>query len=87
MTALAGRRTDRGRAQAAAEARAEKREAHLASSDLVFKGKPAAETTVAVLGSTGYIGKYVTRELVARGYDVVAVARSKSGIGGAASEG
>ena len=85
--ALAGRRTDRGRAQAAAaEARAEKREPHLASSDLVFKGKPAAETTVAVLGSTGYIGKYVTRELVARGYDVVAVARSKSGIGGAASE-
>lgn len=39
-----------------------------------------------VLGPTGYIGKYTTRELIARGYDVVAISRSKSGIGGAGDE-
>jgi divinyl chlorophyllide a 8-vinyl-reductase len=37
------------------------------------------------VGPTGYIGKFVTRELVARGYDVVAFAREKSGIKGRAS--
>ncbi len=39
-----------------------------------------------VVGATGYIGKYVVRELVTRGYDVVAMAREKSGIGGKASK-
>jgi divinyl chlorophyllide a 8-vinyl-reductase len=34
-----------------------------------------------VVGATGYIGKYVVRELVARGYDVVSFARERSGIG------
>lgn len=33
-------------------------------------------------GSTGYIGKYVTKELIKRGYNVVAFAREKSGVGG-----
>ncbi len=35
-----------------------------------------------VAGSTGYIGKYVTKELIKRGYNVVAFAREKSGVGG-----
>ncbi len=38
-----------------------------------------------VVGATGYIGKYVVKELVKRGYDVVALARERSGIGGKAS--
>ena len=38
-----------------------------------------------VVGATGYIGKYVVKELVRRGYDVVALAREQSGIGGKAS--
>lgn len=41
---------------------------------------------MAVFGATGYIGKYVARELIARGYDVVVFARSQSGIGGKASQ-
>jgi len=36
---------------------------------------------VFVVGATGYIGKFVVRELVARGYDVVSFARERSGIG------
>eukprot|EP00241_Pyramimonas_parkeae_P006305 CAMPEP_0114244958 /NCGR_PEP_ID=MMETSP0058-20121206/11625_1 /TAXON_ID=36894 /ORGANISM="Pyramimonas parkeae, CCMP726" /LENGTH=414 /DNA_ID=CAMNT_0001357949 /DNA_START=41 /DNA_END=1285 /DNA_ORIENTATION=+ len=38
--------------------------------------------TVLVVGPTGYIGRFVTKELVARGYNVVAMARDKSGVGG-----
>ncbi len=38
-----------------------------------------------VVGATGYIGKYVVKELVKRGYDVVALARERSGIGGKAT--
>jgi len=34
-----------------------------------------------VVGATGYIGKFVVRELVARGYDVVSFARERSGVG------
>lgn len=37
-------------------------------------------------GSTGYIGKYVTKELIKRGYNVVAFAREKSGVGGKSSK-
>lgn len=40
------------------------------------------DVKVLVVGATGYIGKYVTRELCARGYDVTAFTREKSGIGG-----
>ena len=36
---------------------------------------------VFVVGATGYIGKFVVRELVARGYDVVSFVRERSGIG------
>ena len=34
-----------------------------------------------VVGATGYIGKFVVRELVARGYEVVSFARERSGVG------
>lgn len=47
-----------------------------------FEGKNPKDVKVLVVGSTGYIGKYVTKELISRGYDVIAVAREKSGIGG-----
>ena len=35
---------------------------------------------VFVVGATGYIGKFVVRELVARGYKVVSFARERSGV-------
>ena len=35
-----------------------------------------------VVGPTGYIGRFVVQELIRRGYQVVAFARPKSGIGG-----
>lgn len=38
---------------------------------------------VFVVGATGYIGKFVVRELVSRGYDVVSFARERSGVHGA----
>lgn len=38
-----------------------------------------------VVGATGYIGKFVTKELIRRGFNVIAVAREKSGVGGKAS--
>lgn len=41
---------------------------------------------VLVVGATGYIGKYVVRELCAQGYDVTAFVREKSGIGGKAGK-
>lgn len=44
--------------------------------------KQPADTRVLVVGATGYIGRYVTKELIRRGYDVVAFTRPQSGIGG-----
>ncbi|MBL6956951.1 MAG: NAD(P)-dependent oxidoreductase [Chlorobium phaeobacteroides] len=38
-----------------------------------------------VVGATGYIGKYVVRELVLRGHEVVSFARERSGVGASAS--
>jgi nucleoside-diphosphate-sugar epimerase len=35
-----------------------------------------------VAGCTGYIGRFVTKELIKRGYQVVAFSREKSGVGG-----
>ena len=44
--------------------------------------KENKDTKVLVVGGTGYIGKFVVRELCAQGYDVTAFVREKSGIGG-----
>jgi divinyl chlorophyllide a 8-vinyl-reductase len=47
-----------------------------------FSSSSAAKPVrVFVVGATGYIGKFVVRELVARGYDVVSFARERSGVG------
>ena len=37
-----------------------------------------------MVGATGYIGKFVVKELIRRGYNVVPFAREKSGVGGKA---
>ena len=37
---------------------------------------------VLVVGSTGYIGKFVVKELIKRSFNVVAFAREQSGVGG-----
>ncbi|UWX58520.1 NAD(P)-dependent oxidoreductase [Chlorobaculum sp. MV4-Y] len=41
---------------------------------------------VFVVGATGYIGKFVVRELVARGYEVVSFARPRSGVNASTTE-
>lgn len=41
---------------------------------------------VLVVGATGYIGRYVVRELVGRGHAVVCLVRRRAGIGGAMDE-
>lgn len=50
-----------------------------------FRQKEPKDIRVLVVGATGYIGKFVVKELIKRGYNVVAFAREKSGIGGKAS--
>ncbi|KAL9237111.1 hypothetical protein vseg_011699 [Gypsophila vaccaria] len=47
-----------------------------------FRSQKPKDINVLVVGSTGYIGKFVVKELVKRGYNVIAVAREKSGIRG-----
>lgn len=47
-----------------------------------WRQKQPKDVRVLVVGSTGYIGKFVTRELVKRGYNTVALARERSGIKG-----
>ncbi|DBA68486.1 TPA: hypothetical protein ACH3X2_013773 [Trebouxia sp. C0005] len=47
-----------------------------------YRTRSKQDVRIVVAGSTGYIGKYVTKELIKRGYDVVAFAREKSGVGG-----
>jgi len=46
---------------------------------------PPNKKRVTVVGGTGYIGKFVVKELADRGYDVTAVVREKSGVGGKAN--
>ncbi len=41
---------------------------------------------VLVVGATGYIGRHLARELVARGHEVVCLARLRAGIGGSLTE-
>eukprot|EP00879_Flechtneria_rotunda_P016358 GHRR01017115.1.p1 GENE.GHRR01017115.1~~GHRR01017115.1.p1 ORF type:complete len:241 (+),score=56.23 GHRR01017115.1:156-878(+) len=47
-----------------------------------YRSKPANQVTVLVVGPTGYIGRFVTKELIDRGYNVIALAREKAGIKG-----
>lgn len=47
-----------------------------------FRNKNPKDVNVLVVGSTGYIGKFVVKELVSRGFNVIAIAREKSGIKG-----
>ncbi|KAI9122846.1 hypothetical protein K1719_005735 [Acacia pycnantha] len=47
-----------------------------------FRNKSPKDTNVLVVGSTGYIGKFVVKELISRGFNVIAIAREKSGIRG-----
>jgi len=51
----------------------------------VATAKPE-DVTVLVAGATGYIGRFVTKELIRRGYNVIAFSRSKAGVGGKKSE-
>ncbi|XP_018840609.1 divinyl chlorophyllide a 8-vinyl-reductase, chloroplastic [Juglans regia] len=45
-----------------------------------FRNKTPKDINVLVVGSTGYIGAFVVKELLSRGFNVIAVAREKSGI-------
>ncbi|XP_076900961.1 divinyl chlorophyllide a 8-vinyl-reductase, chloroplastic-like [Bidens hawaiensis] len=47
-----------------------------------FRDKPPKDINVLVVGSTGYIGNFVVKELVNRGFNVIAVCRERSGIRG-----
>ena len=50
-----------------------------------FRDREPKDIRVLVVGATGYIGKFVVKELIKRGYNVLAFAREKSGVGGKAS--
>ncbi len=50
-----------------------------------YRDREPKDIRVLVVGATGYIGKFVVKELIKRGYNVVAFAREKSGVGGKAS--
>lgn len=43
---------------------------------MTVTGKAAKDMTVAVAGSTGYIGKFVAMECVRRGYKTIALTRN-----------
>lgn len=47
-----------------------------------YLSKPNDQVRVLVAGPTGYIGKFVVKELVARGYQVYALSRENAGIKG-----
>ncbi|GKV52038.1 hypothetical protein SLEP1_g58645 [Rubroshorea leprosula] len=47
-----------------------------------FRSKNPKDINILVVGSTGYIGKFVVKELVDRGFNVIAIARESSGIRG-----
>ena len=51
-----------------------------------FRERSPDQVRVAVFGATGYIGRFVVKELVERGYQVMAFARESSGIGGRQSQ-
>jgi len=47
-----------------------------------FRDRSPDKVRVVVFGATGYIGRFVVKELIRRGYNVVAFARERSGVGG-----
>ena len=47
-----------------------------------YRSKDPKDISVVVFGATGYIGKKVTKEMINMGFNVVAVARERSGISG-----
>lgn len=47
-----------------------------------FRSKSPKDINVLVVGSTGYIGNFVVKELIKRGFNVTAIARERSGIKG-----
>ncbi|GLC72861.1 hypothetical protein PLESTF_001301100 [Pleodorina starrii] len=51
-----------------------------------FRKRAPKDVRVLVVGPTGYIGKFVVKELVKRGYNVVAFAREQAGIKGKMSK-
>eukprot|EP00873_Tetraselmis_striata_P046049 jgi/Tetstr1/466313/TSEL_010845.t2 len=53
-----------------------------AAASTAWTSKEPKDVRVLVVGATGYIGKFVVRELVSRGYNVVAFSREKSGVKG-----
>ncbi|GAX78735.1 hypothetical protein CEUSTIGMA_g6172.t1 [Chlamydomonas eustigma] len=53
-----------------------------ASSGQDYRSKPAKDIRVLVVGPTGYIGKFVVKELINQGYNVVAFSRENAGIKG-----
>lgn len=77
-----------GRALAASSRRAVRARAAAAKEgcDLSWRSKAPGDVRVLIVGSTGYIGRFVVKEMVSRGFDVTAVARSASGIGGKQTE-
>lgn len=69
-------------ARAPTTLRADLLSAHASAAAQSYRSKDPKDITVAVFGSTGYIGRKVTEEMISRGFNVVAVAREQSGIGG-----
>lgn len=51
-----------------------------------YRSKAPKDINVLVVGPTGYIGKFVTQELISRGFNVTAFAREKAGIKGKMSK-
>ncbi|KAE9599009.1 hypothetical protein Lal_00043928 [Lupinus albus] len=51
-----------------------------------FRNKNPKDINVLVVGATGYIGKFVVKELVKRGFNVIAIARERSGIKGSSDK-
>ncbi|KAI5650679.1 hypothetical protein M9H77_36684 [Catharanthus roseus] len=52
------------------------------TSKISFRSKNPKDINVLVVGATGYIGKFVVTELIKRGFNVIAIARERSGIRG-----
>lgn len=47
-----------------------------------FRSKNPKDINILVVGSTGYIGNFVVKELIKRGFNVIAIARERSGVRG-----